>query len=160
VGDGPLRNSLEQLAQALGVSDHVAFLGTRSDVPALLQQVTIGVNSSQNEGFPNAIIEYMAANLPVVATNVGGVPELVIDGETGTLVPSDNPSALADALLYLLRTPVVARRMGAAGRRRVEEHFTAQRMVRETEAVYEALLKQGTADGILPGTRAQSEAAS
>jgi glycosyltransferase involved in cell wall biosynthesis len=142
VGDGPLRASLEDLAKRLGLENHVVFWGTRSDVPALLRHATIGVNSSRNEGLANAIIEYMAARLPVVATTVGGTPELVIHDETGLLVPPNDPHALAEALLSLLRSPETARRLGAAGRRRIEEHFTVERMVEETEAVYEALVRR------------------
>ena len=140
VGDGPLRGDLEVMAKRLGLEDHVVFWGMRSDVPAILRQATIGVNSSRNEGLANAVIEYMAARLPVVATSVGGTPELVIHGETGLLVPPNDPRALADALLALLRNRETAQRLGVAGRRRVEEHFTVERMVKETEAVYEALL--------------------
>jgi glycosyltransferase involved in cell wall biosynthesis len=142
VGDGPMRNKLEKLVQDLHLTKRIVFWGTRSDVPALLKQVTIGVNSSRNEGLPNAIIEYMAAKLPVVATSVGGTPELVTHNETGLLVPPDDSQALADCLAFLLQNPEVATRMGKAGRRRVEEHFTVERMVAETEAVYEALLTE------------------
>ena len=140
VGDGPLRGNLEDMTKRLGLEDRVVFWGMRSNVPAILRHATIGVNSSRNEGLANAIIECMAARLPVVATTVGGTPELVVDGETGLLVPPNDPRALAEALLALLRSPETARRLGAAGRRRVEEHFTVERMVTETEAVYEALL--------------------
>ena len=99
VGDGPLRGNLEDMAKRLGLEDHVVFWGTRSDVPAILRQAIIGVNSSRNEGLANAVIEYMAARLPVVATKVGGTSELVIHGETGLLVPPNDPRALAEALL-------------------------------------------------------------
>jgi glycosyltransferase involved in cell wall biosynthesis len=140
VGDGPLRGNLEDLTKRLALEDRVVFWGMRSNVPAILRHATIGVNSSRNEGLANAIIECMAARLPVVATTVGGTPELVVHGETGLLVPPNDPPALAEALLSLLRSPETARRLGAEGRRRVEEHFTVERMVAETEAVYEALL--------------------
>jgi glycosyltransferase involved in cell wall biosynthesis len=141
VGDGPMRKKLEDLVKDLGLTERIVFWGTRPDVPALLKQVTIGVNSSRNEGLPNAIIEYMAASLPVVATSVGGTPELVVHNETGLLVPPNDPRALKESLLFLLQNPETARRMGTSGRRRVEEHFTVERMVEETEAVYEALLQ-------------------
>jgi glycosyltransferase involved in cell wall biosynthesis len=142
IGDGPLRSDLEARAQRLNLKDRVVFWGMREDVASLLRQVTIGVNSSRNEGLPNAIIEYMGARLPVVATKVGGTPELVVHGETGLLVPPNDPRALAEALLVVLRDPDIAHRMGQAGRRRVEELFTVERMVRETESVYETLLSR------------------
>lgn len=142
VGDGPLRGSLQVMARRLDVDGQVVFWGGRADVPAILRQATMGVSSSRNEGFPNSVLEYMAARLPVVATRVGGIPELVADGETGLLVPPGDPAALAEAILYVLSNPAVARRFGDAGRCRVEERFTVQRMVQETEAVYEKLLSR------------------
>jgi glycosyltransferase involved in cell wall biosynthesis len=142
IGDGPLRSQLESLTQELEIRHSVTFWGIRHDVPAILKHATVGALSSQVEGLSNAIMEYMAARLPVVATNVGGNLELVLHGETGLLVPPNDPQALADAIVYLLRNPEGARRFGEAGRRRVEEHFTVERMVRETEAVYEELLSQ------------------
>ena len=140
IGDGPVRGELELLARDLGINPNTTFWGMRSDVPAILNQAAIGVLSSRVEGLSNAIIEYMAARLPVVATSVGGNPELVLHGETGLLVPPNDPQALADAIVYILRNPEVARQFGEAGRRRVEEHFTVERMVCETESVYEELL--------------------
>jgi len=142
VGDGPLREDLESLTKHLGISSRVQFLGSRSEVPELLRYATLGVLSSDSEGLSNAIIEYMAARLPVVATKVGGNPELVIHGRTGLLVAPHDSSGLAEAILYLLRNPDLARRFGEEGRCRVEEHFTAERMARETEAIYEELLSR------------------
>jgi glycosyltransferase involved in cell wall biosynthesis len=142
VGDGELRGELEQLAANLRLHKHVAFLGIRSDVPAILRQATIGVNSSRIEGLCNAVIEYMAAGIPVVATNVGGNSELVVHGKTGLLVPPSDPVAMAEAVLRILRDADTAFSFGQAGRRRVEEHFTMERMVIETERVYEELLSQ------------------
>lgn len=142
IGDGPLRNYLETKAREMGLADNVVFWGIRDDIPALLAQCDIGVLSSHWEGLPNAILEYMAAELPVVATRVGGVPEVVIDGETGLLVPPGNPQALADALLSLLSDTELARRMGQAGRRRVEQYFTLERMVKENEKLYLELLEE------------------
>jgi glycosyltransferase involved in cell wall biosynthesis len=143
VGDGPTRTELEEKAMQLGVTNRVRFWGMSQHVPSLLREATIGVNSSRNEGLPNAVIEYMAARLPVVATKVGGTPELVTHGETGLLVSPQDSDGLTEALLVLLRNPELARQMGQAGRRRVEELFTVDRMVRQTEAVYEELLRRG-----------------
>lgn len=142
VGDGPKRGDLEILAGNLQIHDKVIFWGLRSDVPAILNHATMGVLSSKVEGLPNAIIEYMAAGLPVVATDVGGNPELVIQGETGLLVPSGDSMALSEAILYLLRNHEVACQLGEAGRNRVQENLTVERMVRETEMLYQELLDQ------------------
>lgn len=140
VGDGGERASLETLARDLGVQSSLLLCGLRTDIPAILQRSYLGVLSSRHEGLPNAILEYMAARLPVVATDVGGNREAVRDGETGLLVPFGDPQALSDAMLYVLQNPDVARRFGEAGRRRVEAAFTVERMVRGTEAAYESLL--------------------
>jgi glycosyltransferase involved in cell wall biosynthesis len=140
VGDGPQRGDLEILAGNLQIRDKVIFWGLRSDVPAILNYATIGVLSSKVEGLPNAIIEYMAAGLPVVATRVGGNPELVVQGETGQLVPSGDWVALSEALLYLLRNLEVACRFGKAGCSRVQENFTVEQMVKRTETIYQELL--------------------
>jgi len=142
VGDGPLKSDLQATAERLGIDQRVKFLGLRSDIPSVLRAATIGVNSSRFEGLNNAIIEYMAARLPVVATNVGGNGELVVDGETGLLVPAKNPAKLAEALSYLLQNPAVSTRFGEKGRERIEELFRVERMVAETQAVYEELLER------------------
>jgi glycosyltransferase involved in cell wall biosynthesis len=91
---------------------------------------------------PNAVLEAMAAGKPVVATRVGGVPEVVDDGVTGLLVPPRDPDALADAVVRLLRDPNRMRRMGQAGLERVRRHFSVEQMVRRTEALYEELLRE------------------
>jgi len=144
VGDGPQRTQLEEMAQRLGVSERVHFLGNRSDVCRLLQAMDVFVLASIWEGMPNAALEAMAVGLPVVATAVGGTPEAVADGETGLLVPSRDPDALAQAIARLLRDPELWRKMGQAGRRRVEQHFSVEQMVRRTESLYEELLRGGT----------------
>src|SRR5439155_22355430 len=96
-GDGPLRAALEQRAIALGIHDRVLFLGERKDIPALLARCDVFVLPSLNEGLPLTVLEAMAAERPVVATNVGGLPELVADGVRGILVPPAGPRALAGA---------------------------------------------------------------
>ena len=141
VGDGELQADLQGQARSLGLSSSVTLAGHRSDVPEILSTLDVFVLSSLWEGLPNAVLEAMASGLPVVATQVGGVPELVVDGETGVLVPPRDPTALADALVRLLQDAALRRRMGHAGRARVQEHFSVERMVRETEGLYEELLE-------------------
>ena len=150
VGDGPQRTQLEELARCLGVSERVRFLGNRSDVSRLLQAMDVFVLASVWEGMPNAALEAMAVGLPVVATGVGGTPEAVVDGETGLLVPPRDPDGLAQAIARLLRDPELWRTMGQAGRRRVEQHFSVEQMVRQTERLYEELL---SGDALRPPVR-------
>jgi glycosyltransferase involved in cell wall biosynthesis len=145
VGDGPQRAVAERAARALGVASWCRFLGERSDVPALLAAMDVAVITSVSEGFPFVVLEAMAMERPVVATAVNGVPEIVESGVTGWLAPTGDVDALARATLGLLDAPDVARRMGHAGRRRVVDHFTAQRMVAETQALYLRLLPSAAA---------------
>jgi glycosyltransferase involved in cell wall biosynthesis len=147
-GEGPLEGPLRERARQLGLAAHVVFTGRCDDVASLLAVSDVCVLSSETEGFSNAVLEYMAAGRPVVATDVGGTREAVVDGETGYLVPPGDPSALARPILRLLRAPELARRMGESGRRRVRSTFTAERQCEEAEALYDRLLGrtgQGTA---------------
>lgn len=141
VGDGPLRPRLESLAEGLGIAGRVKFLGARPDVPALLARMDVLALSSLWEGLPNAVIEAMAAGLPVAATDVDGVPEAAVDGRTALLVPPRNPAALTQAMATLLDDPALRQRMGRAGRERAEKEFAMPRMVQETSRVYEKLAK-------------------
>ena len=131
-GDGPQRAALED--------GPLEVLGERDDVPELLAAADLFVLSSRSEGLPISVIEAMAAGLPVVASDVGGVPELVVDGETGLLVPPGNDRLLASALRRLLADPELRRRMGEAWRRRAEEAFDLPRFHREHVELYESLL--------------------
>ncbi|MBL7199911.1 MAG: glycosyltransferase [Anaerolineae bacterium] len=142
VGDGPMRSQLEGRAKALGVADSIVFAGLRHDVPTILSLFDLFVLPSLWEGLPMAVLEAMAAGLPVVATAVGGTPEVVVDGVTGLLVPPGDPDALAEAIFRLLRDPDLRQRMGQAGRERVVERFSAERMVERTEQLYEQLLAE------------------
>ena len=142
VGDGPERVTLEALASRLGVADRVYWLGHRRDVPRLLPAFDLFVQPSLHEGLPNAVLEALAAGLPVVATAVGGTPEVVVDGVTGLLIPPHEPGALAEAMAALLRDPDLRRTMGRAGRKHVKRHFAIAETVRRTEALYEALLQE------------------
>jgi len=139
VGDGPERARLERTAASF-VPDSVVFTGQRDDVAACLKALDLYVQPSLAEGLGTSVLDAMACGLPVVASRVGGLPEAVADGETGLLVPPGDPSALATAVLELLRDPERAAAMGAAGRRRVEEHFTLERMVEGYLMLYRELL--------------------
>ena len=136
VGDGPVRGRLEAVVAELGLGAHVTLLGARDDVPDLLQRAGTFVLSSTVEGISMTLLEAMAAALPVVATNVGGNSEVVVEGETGFLVPPADPALLARALLALIRDPKRARQLGASGRRRVEESFDLRAVVRTYERLY------------------------
>jgi glycosyltransferase involved in cell wall biosynthesis len=140
VGDGPLRKELEQQVRGTRLEKRVCFLGLRHDVPDILLQANALVLSSRYEGLPLAILEAMAARLPVVATRVGGNATLVEDGLTGWLVPPDDPRALAEAMARLLRDPIRARRMGEEGRRRVERDYRIESAAAQTVAFFEACL--------------------
>jgi glycosyltransferase involved in cell wall biosynthesis len=135
-GDGPLRAELEAEASALGIADRVTFLGEVGDVPALLWRASLLALSSRTEGIALTLLEAMARGLPVVATAVGGNPEVVEDGRTGLLVPPGDSQALARAIVELIGDPERALRMGRDGRLRVERAFDARRMVADYEALY------------------------
>lgn len=139
VGEGVRRPLLERLARRLGIADRCHFLGHRLDAPALLARAVAGVSASYAEGISNAILETMAMRLPVVATRVGGTPEVVREGQNGYLVPPGAPAALARRLLDLLRDPALRRRMGERGRRIVEEEFGLAQMRLSYDALYQDL---------------------
>jgi glycosyltransferase involved in cell wall biosynthesis len=134
-GDGPCREDLHRLAGELGLAGRVRFLGQVRDVAALLARAGLFVLSSLSEGVSLTLLEAMAGGLPVVATRVGGNPEVVAD-DTGLLVPPADPDALAAALLHLWQDSGERRRLGAAGRTRVERHFDIRRMVAAYERMY------------------------
>lgn len=136
VGDGPERVALETAAHALGVAARIRFLGHRDDARALVAGMDVFANSSTSEGISLTLLEAMAAELPVVATRVGGTPEVVVDGETGRLAPARDPEALSAALLDVATDSARARSWGAAGRARLLQHFTIAEMVRRYVAVY------------------------
>src|SRR5439155_6738364 len=122
--DGSERLFLERRIAELGLEDAVELLGTRYDVPAILARADAACLPSLAEGLPNAVMEAMAAGLPVVATAVGGTPELVIPGETGLLAPPGAAAELAEALLEVLADPVHASWMGARGRRLIARDYS------------------------------------
>lgn len=139
-GEGPLETELRGLAANLGVAESVTFVGRCADVPALLYASFACVLTSDSEGFSNSIIEYMAAGRPVVATNVGGAAEAVIDGETGFLVDAGDEQKFAKRLLDLLDDPAKAARFGNAGRERATARFSDQALLDNTLDLYNSLL--------------------
>jgi glycosyltransferase involved in cell wall biosynthesis len=149
VGDGPLRSELVASAERLGIAPHFSMLGDRSDVCEILAALDLFVLPSRTEGMSNALLEAMAMELPVVATAVGGTPEVIADGRTGLLVPSDDAPAMAGAIARLLEDAALATRLGGAARQTVEERYDARSMVRRLEAVYAAVANRadGSPDG-------------
>jgi glycosyltransferase involved in cell wall biosynthesis len=135
-GDGPFRANVEAATQQADSRLH--YLGFRENVLPLYHSSDLVVMPSLSEGHPMTALEAMACGLPVVASRVGGLPEIVIDGETGVLVPPDDVGALTGALRALASDPRAARTMGAAGRRRVETEFTLERMLARVVAVYQS----------------------
>lgn len=134
-------DDVRSLIDSLGLQRHVFLTGPRTDVPRILASVALLAHPSHEEGFSNVVLEAMSAGKPVVATTVGGIPEAVVHGETGLLVPPRDPARLAEALRTLLRDPARAREMGEAGRRRVLKRFPFGKMVAETEQTYLELLR-------------------
>jgi glycosyltransferase involved in cell wall biosynthesis len=138
-GDGPLRRELEENARLYRLDGKVRFLGHRDDVSRLMAAADLVVLPSAYEGLPNLVLEAMRLSKPVVATAAPGTTEAVIDGQTGVLVPVANPQLLARAIRDVVRDPDLARRLGAAGRARVEVTFPAQAMIDQFARLYEEL---------------------
>lgn len=141
VGEGAERARLEQLIQSLGIRDAVMMHGFEPNIPALLPGIDLCVHPAVDEAFGLVLLEAMAGRKAVVATNVGGIGEIVANGETGQLVPPRDPDAIASAVCALLAEPKRSERMGAAGRRRVEQDFTMEKTVRSYERLYEELAR-------------------
>jgi len=140
-GEGKLRNQLIALAAELGLSNCAFFLDGCRDVAELLSISDVCVLSSRAEGMPNAILEYMAAGRPVVATNVGGAGELIRNGESGFLVDAGDHRELAARILQLLAAPNRAREMGRLARKKAAEEFSVEAQLRRTEQLYDRLLR-------------------
>jgi glycosyltransferase involved in cell wall biosynthesis len=143
IGSGRLQDSLMAEASRAGIENRVRFAGFRSDIAALLHAMDVYVCSSVSEGLSLSILEAMAAAKPVVATDVGGNPELVVDDATGFVVPARDPSRLAERITFLLEHDELARELGRNGQRRVEQRFTLGHMVDSYEALYYAALARG-----------------
>lgn len=141
IGDGPQRLALEAQVSRFGLKERVRFLGWRRDLEHLYPDLDVVVLSSVNEGTPVSVIEAMAAGRPVVATRVGGVPDVIEDGVNGLLVPPKDASALADAVVSLLREPARGQQLGSAARQAVYPRFSIVRLVQDIEALYLTLLE-------------------
>ena len=142
-GSGPQREYLEAEAERRGVADRVRFLGFQSDVQPVLDALDVFAMPSRCEALPYALLEAMATELPAVAAAVGGIPEVIVQGETGLVVPARDPGALASSLRTLLSDESLRQRMGAAGRGRVVRHFHERDMVRKTTQLYRQALGRG-----------------
>jgi len=140
VGDGPLRDELGRLARDLKISEPVKFLGFRDDIAPLLGVMDLFVLPSIMEGISLTLLEAMAAGKPVVATSVGGNPEVVEDGETGLLVDARDPQGLAEAVGKILSNPQLAQVLGTKGRLRVRERFNGHLMANEYLRLYQVAL--------------------
>jgi glycosyltransferase involved in cell wall biosynthesis len=131
IGEGPERTGIQNLVRQRGLEPFVRFLGLRTDVGRLLQAGDLVLLSSISEGIPLTLIEAMAAGLPVVSTNVGGVGEVVEDGRTGLLAPAGDDAALAEKILRLADSPELRRQMGQFGRKRAQMHGLYLRLYQE-----------------------------
>lgn len=136
IGDGPERKKLETMVEELGVSSYVIFAGFRRDISDIISAIDISVLSSLREGLPLAILESMAMGKPIVATDVGGVSELVLNGKTGFLVPPRDSCALANAIIELFEDKEKARQFGKVGRKHVEQNFNLSQMIKRYENLY------------------------
>ena len=147
VGDGSQRSALESITVDHGLEAWVRFLGAREDIPDVLSALDVFcLPSIRNEGVPQSVLQAGAAGLPVVSTAVGGIPEAVIDGKTGIVVPPGDAQSLAEAVAALLADPESRDRMGHAGRRHVKDFFSLREMLDRTERAYEAALLASAAD--------------
>lgn len=140
IGDGPSRSALMEESSSLGLVDRVHFTGTLPNVPNPHGLLDISVLPSRTEGFPNAVVEAMAAGRPVVATAVGGTPEAVVPGRTGFLVPSGDPASLHDALVQLLESPELRRELGSAGRERARVEYQVDAVLARLTGWYAGIL--------------------
>ena len=141
-GDGPLRESLQELAASYALTERLRFVGHREDVPRLMYACDLVVLPSSYEGLPNLILEAMRHSKPVVATAAPGTTEVVVDGETGLLVPVGNPQLLAKAMREILRDRALAARLGAAGKARLKTDFRLDTMIKEFGDLYERLARE------------------
>src|SRR4029077_3033915 len=132
---------LQRLVNDLGITENVGFLDELDEVFSLLKLSDVFCLLSLSEGFSNALLEAMASRLPCVATNVGGNPEAIEDGRNGFLVPPKDPESAAQRIIWLLRNPELAARMGCAARKTVEERFTSEIMIGELVCLYDHVLR-------------------
>jgi len=144
VGSGLERQRLEQAAEGLGIKDKVIFTGFRSDVPEVIAALNFLVLSSHSEGLGLIVMEAMAMQKPVLATRVGGIPEVVTSGRDGLLVPSGDPEALAQGIRTLAGDRELASQLAAAARQTIEAKFSAEKMGAETAALYQEMTETGS----------------
>lgn len=142
VGEGELEEKLIALVKEKGLEDYFVFTGYRNDIPRMLSAFEILIMPSLFEGLSYATVEASAMGVPVIATAVGGMRHSVTHGKTGLLIPPADPEALAEAILWMVEHPEEASQMGLAGKRRFNELFTTQRMIKETEEAYNTLIKE------------------
>ena len=142
VGDGPLRPEYEGMAAQLGIKEKILFVGERHDIPAILASLDVSVLISSSESLSNVILESMAAGVPVVATDVGGNPELVKDGETGLLVPPGDEKKLVDALAHLVRDPIARSQYAGKSKEYARANFHMDQVCLRFEQLYLSLSKQ------------------
>jgi len=154
VGGGPLHHMLQALIESEGLDRHVWLAGERADVPAMMRGMNVFLLPSLSEGISNTLLEAMASGLPIIATDVGGTAELVVDGQTGLLVPAADAARLAAAMADLLADPARAKAMGQAGCERVHRQFSLDSMVGAYLAMYEE--RTGTHDSRRPAAAARS----
>jgi glycosyltransferase involved in cell wall biosynthesis len=136
IGDGEERLNLEKQVRQAGLEKNFLFLGHRSDVPELLACCDLSVLPSEAEALPNSLLEAIAAGLPVVGTCVGGIPEVIMDGVNGLLVPPKNPQALSEAILRILQDPHFAKKLSQGGQAMIGTHFGFDRLLAELEQLY------------------------
>jgi glycosyltransferase involved in cell wall biosynthesis len=142
VGDGPQRESLEVYAKNLGIASNVIFAGFQQETHHFYNVFDVFLLTSFSEGTAMTLLEAMAAGTAIVATDVGGNPEIILDNETGFIIPSNNEIVLADKICTLIKSPELKKKMGIAGRERFDKYFTANNMERAYEALYEKKIKK------------------
>jgi glycosyltransferase involved in cell wall biosynthesis len=140
VGDGPDQAALESQAISLGLENRATFLGDQVNIPSLLPVLDFLALPSLHEGLGNVALEAMAARLAVIGSRTGGIPEVVLDGETGLLVPPGDPAYLARALVKLIEDPLLRMRLGAAGRELVEQKYNLQASTARTMQLYDEVI--------------------
>ncbi len=142
IGDGPIQNKLNEIVLKNNLEDRIIFTGHHDDIPQITSALDIAVLASYYEGMGRVILEAMAAGLPVVATRVGGIVDLVVDQETGLLIAPHNPQQLADAVITLAKDPALRKSMGLQGKKRVDDRFSAATMVEQIDQVYQEVLAE------------------
>jgi len=142
IGDGPIREKLEEIVFKNGLQERITFLGHCDNIAEVTSALDIAVLASHYEGMGRVILEAMAAGLPVVATRVGGIPDLVVDRETGFLVEPHSPEQLAQAIVFLASDPGLRKQMGDAGKKSVDSRFTVDTMIEQVDKLYQEVLAE------------------